>query len=219
MRSGAAEAPFKGLHQNILTTIAMKGNYLFLADGFEISEALATIDMIRRGGICIKTVSIKEDDTVVTSSDGIPVVADMDWSGFAREAEAESTGEKDAAEGLMVFPGGMPGSVNLAGKKPLMELMIKHFTEGGLVAAICAAPSVVLHILPGIAGRSVCCYEGFEKALEDAGACVRKDRGVVRDGNVITSRGAGHAIQFGLEIVAAVKGRGTADRVAASIML
>lgn len=218
----------------------MKSYFLFLADGFEISEALTTVDMLRRGGIPVKTVSIKDSDRTVTSSNGIPVIADIDWKEFLSvysdefdstvgETECTATGSciaesalpsgNHAEEGLMVFPGGMPGSTNLAAKEELMRLMTEHFAKGGVTAAICAAPSVVLSKLPGIAGRLMCCYEGFEKALEDAGARVCKNAGVVSDGNLITARGAGFAMEFGLAIVAALKGQETADRVAAEIML
>ena len=193
----------------------MKSHFIFLADGFEISEALTPVDMLRRGGIAVKTVSIKDTDRIVTSSNGIPVVADIDWNEFRDSYSAEF----DSAEGLMVFPGGMPGSTNLAAKEELMEIMADHFAKGGITAAICAAPSVVLGKLSGISGRLMCCYEGFEKALEEAGAKVCKNAGVVSDGNLITARGAGFALEFGLAIVAAEKGQETADKVAAEIML
>lgn len=202
----------------------MKSHFLFLADGFEISEALTPVDMLRRGGIPVKTVSIKDTDRTVTSSNGIPVVADLDWNSFRSDYSEEIHIDSDqtcdkTAEGLMVFPGGMPGSTNLAAKEELMEIMKAHFTNGGITAAICAAPSVVLSKLPGISRCLMCCYEGFEKALEDAGAEVCKNAGVVSDGNLITARGAGFALEFGLAIVAALKGQETADKVATEIML
>lgn len=193
----------------------MKSHFLFLADGFEISEALTPVDMLRRGGIPVKTVSIKDRGRTVTSSNGIPVVADLSWNKFMNTYSAEF----DLEGGLMVFPGGMPGSTNLAAKEELMEIMKAHFTNGGITAAICAAPSVVLSKLPGISGCLMCCYEGFEKALEEAGAKVCKSAGVMTDGNLITARGAGFALEFGLAIVAAVRCREAADKVAAEIML
>ena len=193
----------------------MKSHFLFLADGFEISEALTPVDMLRRGGIPVKTVSIKDRGRTVTSSNGIPVVADLGWDKFVNTYSAEF----DLEGGLMVFPGGMPGSTNLAAKEELMEIMTAHFAKGGITAAICAAPSVVLSKLPGISGCQMCCYEGFEKALEEAGAEVCKNAGVVSDGNLITARGAGFALEFGLAIVAALRGQEAADKVAAEIML
>ena len=121
----------------------------------------------------------------------------------------------------MIFPGGMPGSTNLAACKPLMELLRRHYAEGGSVAPICAAPSVVLASALGeerLKGVKMCCYDGFEEGLEAAGAEYVKT-GCVKDDDVITSRGAGHAIAFGLEILAHIKGEEAARTVAAQIML
>ena len=121
----------------------MKGTYVFLADGFEISEALTTVNMLRRGGVNVKTVSIY-DDRIVTSSNRIPVVADMAFGEF----RASTTFGPCLPTDVMIFPGGMPGSSNLAAFPKLMDIMLQHHAEGGTLAAICAAPSVVLGLLP-----------------------------------------------------------------------
>ncbi len=192
----------------------MNTSYLFLAEGFEIAEAMCPADMMTRGGIPLKTVSISEDRTV-KSSKGVSVIADLCWSGFLKELGAQPVD----GQGVLVFPGGMPGSKNLAAKEELMEIAQRHFDRGGVTAAICAAPSVVLGKLKGLEGRRMCCYEGFEAALEEAGTEVVKSDGVVVDKNIVTSRGAGHAIAFGLAIVAAAAGKDKAAQVAASIML
>lgn len=192
----------------------METSYLFLAEGFEIAEAMCPADMMTRGGIPVKTVSVSEEKTV-KSSKGICVVADLRWSEFLKEFE----GQRIDGEGALVFPGGMPGSTNLAAKDELIEIAQRHFDRGGITAAICAAPSVVLGKLHGLKGRKMCCYEGFEKTLEDAGATVDRRNGVVVDKNLVTSRGAGHAIAFGLAVVAAAAGEGRAGEVAGSIML
>lgn len=192
----------------------MKVSYLFLAEGYEIAEALCPVDMMMRAGLDVKTVSITEDKTV-RSSHGIPVTASLSWSEFLREIASDGIDGK----GVLAFPGGMPGSVNLSEKKELLEIAQKHFDKGGITAAICAAPSVVLGKLQGLKGRRMCCYAGFEKALEDAGAVVSTEHGVVSDHGLITSRGAGHAIDFGLAIVAAAAGEDKAARVAKAIML
>ncbi len=192
----------------------MKTNYLFLAEGFEIAEAMCPVDMMTRAGLPLKTVSITGEKLVRTSH-GIGVEADLVWSEFLRELSAQ---EIDG-EGILAFPGGMPGSKNLAAKTELLEIAQRHFDKGGITGAICAAPSVVLGKLKGISGRRMCCYEGFEPALEEAGAIVSKTDGVVIDRNLITSRGAGHAIAFGLALVAASCGQDCADKVARSIML
>ena len=191
----------------------MKGTYVFLADGFEVSEALTTVNMLRRGGVNVKTVSIY-DDRIVTSSNRIPVIADMAFGEF----KASTTFGACLPTDVMIFPGGMPGSSNLAAFGKLMDIMKDHYSEGGTVAAICAAPSVVLILLPNIEGKKMTCYDGFEEALAAKGAEYVKE-GVITDGNIITGRGPGWAVEFGLAILAHVKGQETADKVKAGLML
>jgi 4-methyl-5(b-hydroxyethyl)-thiazole monophosphate biosynthesis len=96
--------------------------------------------------------------------------------------------------------------------------MQDHYAQGGTVAAICAAPSVVLSLLPDLEGKKMTCYDGFEEALVTKGAEYEKE-GVVVDGNIITGRGPGWAVDFGLKILAHVKGQETADKVKAGLML
>ena len=191
----------------------MKGTYIFLADGFEISEALTTVNMLRRGGINVKTVSIY-DDRIVTSSNRIPVIADMAFGEF----KASTSFGPCLSTDIMIFPGGMPGSSNLAAFGKLMDIMQQHYAEGGTVAAICAAPSVVLGLLPDLEGKKMTCYDGFEDALITKGAEYVKE-GVVVDGNIITGRGPGWAVEFGLTILEQLKGKEVADKVKAGLML
>lgn len=191
----------------------MKGTYVFLADGFEVSEALTTVNMLRRGGINVKTVSIY-DDRIVTSSNRIPVIADMSFGEF----KSSTSFGGSLASDVMIFPGGMPGSANLASFGKLIDIMKKHYEDGGTVAAICAAPSLVLSLLPDLNGKKMTCYDGFEQALVDKGAEYVKD-GVVIDGNIITGRGPGWAVEFGLAILSHVKGQAKADEVKAGLML
>ena len=119
---------------------------------------------------------------------------------------------------VMIFPGGMPGSANLAAFPKLMDIMQQHYAEGGTVAAICAAPSVVLSLLPNLEGKKMTCYDGFEDAITAKGAEYVK-QGVVVDGNMITGRGPGWAVDFGLAILAHIKRQETADKVKAGLML
>ena len=191
----------------------MKGTYIFLADGFEISEALTTVNMLRRGGVNVKTVSIY-DDRIVTSSNRIPVIADMAFGEFRASTSFGPCLKTD----VMIFPGGMPGSSNLAAFSKLMDIMKQHYAEGGTLAAICAAPSVVLGHLPDLEGKKMTCYDGFEEALMAKGAEYVKE-GVATDGNVITGRGPGWAVEFGLEILRHIKGQEIADKVKAGLML
>ena len=191
----------------------MKGTYVFLADGFEISEALTTVNVLRRGGVNVKTVSIY-DDRIVTSSNRIPVIADMAFGEFRASTSFGPCLKTD----VMIFPGGMPGSSNLAAFGKLMDIMQQHYAEGGTLAAICAAPSVVLGLLPGLEGKKMTCYDGFEEALTAKGVEYIKE-GVDTAGNMITGRGPGWAQDFGLTILAHVKGQEVADKVKAGLML
>ena len=110
----------------------MRKSFLFLADGFEEVEALGVVDVLRRGTIEVKTVSIS-DKKEVTGAHGVPVVADLLLSDV-KEEEAE----------FLICPGGMPGAKNLGDCTALVQMIQKHFDKGGYVAAICAAPALVL---------------------------------------------------------------------------
>jgi 4-methyl-5(b-hydroxyethyl)-thiazole monophosphate biosynthesis len=154
------------------------------------------------------------DDRIVTSSNRIPVVADMAFGEF----RASTTFGPCLPTDVMIFPGGMPGSSNLAAFPKLMDIMLQHYEAGGTLAAICAAPSVVLGLLPTLEGKKMTCYDGFEEALQAKGAEYVKE-GVVVDGNIITGRGPGWAVEFGLAILSLIKGQETADKVKAGLML
>ena len=191
----------------------MKGVYIFLADGFEDVEALATSDVLRRGGVPVELISVTEDPFVV-SSHHVAVGVDQSFDFFALNIDKGGTDEKD----VMIFPGGMPGTRNLAQHSMLMEMMQQHYDDGGTVAAICAAPGLVLGQLDGIDGKRVTCFDGFEGALEEAGAKF-EPRPAITDGRVITGRSAGHAIAFGLEILKKIKGEKKAEEVRHALML
>ena len=192
----------------------MKGVYIFLADGFEDIEALATCDVLRRGGVDVKLVSVSGEYSV-SSSHGVQVLADMLLEDC--DFSCESISERD----VMIFPGGMPGSSNLAADEKLMALMNRHYSQGGTVAAICAAPALVLASKMDkgmLEGKVMTCYEGMDAPFSQAGVR-HSSEGVVRDGRVISAKGAGFAVAFGLEIAAHLRGRELADKIAASIML
>ena len=158
--------------------------YLFLADGFEETEAIAPLDVIRRAEIPIKTVAVGENP--VTGAHGIAVQADMTLDEICME-------EMDG----VILPGGMPGTLNLQ-KNATVTACLKHCAENGkLLAAICAAP-MVLGEMGLLGGKEAVCFPGFEENLEGA---TLKDEGVVTDGNVITAKGAGVALEFGAAII------------------
>lgn len=191
----------------------MKGVYIFLADGFEEIEALATLDVLRRGSVNVKTVSVTESGTV-TGAHGVSVAADLTWSGFEATASSEGTEKED----VMIFPGGMPGIKHLAESQPLMNMMKEHYADGGTVAAICAAPGLVVSQLPTLKGKRFTCYDGFEDApAAKGGEYVRAP--FVADGNLITGRGPGCAVDFALAIVAHLKGQETADGIRSGMMI
>ena len=189
----------------------MKGIHIFLANGFEDMEALSTRDILIRGGVPVVTVSIT-DDYMVESSHGLSVTADTSW------ADLEVMEPGTSPEDVMIFPGGMPGSRNLAQHAELMEILQDHWARGGAVAAICAAPGLVVSQLPGLSGRRFTCFDGFEDALIAAGA-VYTPEGTVTDNNLITGRGAGWAVDFGLAILAYLRGPEAAAKVRAGLML
>ena len=190
----------------------MKGVKIFLADGFEDMEAISTRDILVRGGVEVETVTLRDDDPFVTSSHGITVVADLDRNCFQEQGGA-------SREDVMIFPGGMPGSRTLAEDKELMALMVQHYNAGGTVAAICAAPGLVASQLPGLAGKMFTCFEGFQESLEAQGAIYCPVKGCVVDGRLITGRGAGYAVEFGLAILEYLKGKAVADKVKAGVMV
>lgn len=191
----------------------MKGVYIFLANGFEEIEALATLDVLRRGGVDVKTVSVLYDK-FVTGSHKTTVVADMTYGEFKAEVQLDGTDESD----VMIFPGGMPGTRNLAENGEIINFMRLHYAEGGAVAAICAAPGLVFSQLPSLQGKHFTCFDGFEDAPVARGG-IYEQKPAVRDGNLITGRGAGCAVEFGLAILAHLKGEEAAAAVRHSLML
>lgn len=157
--------------------------YVFLAEGFEEIEALATVDILRRAQMEVKTVSITEKREV-TGSHGITVIADTTEVMLA-DMEA------------VVLPGGMPGTLNLKASDSVQSAIKYAFNNNKLMCAICAAP-LVFGNAGFLKGKKTACYPGFETEL--IGADVVYDP-VVTDGNIITSRGAGTAHLFAFEIL------------------
>lgn len=176
--------------------------YVFLADGFEEIEGLTVVDLLRRAGAEVTTVSINGTKNVCGSHD------------IRLEADAlfEETDFSEAA--ILVLPGGMPGTKYLGAHRALTELLVKTNEAGGGIAAICAAPSV-LGDLGILKGKKAVCYPGFEERLTGAEV---QTCSVVTDGNVTTSRGMGTAIAFGLELVKRLFGEEKAENLAKAIV-
>lgn len=177
--------------------------YMFCANGVEEVEALAALDVIRRAGLEVITVGIP--GTEVSGPHNITFKTDMTI------AEFES---KDRRADAVILPGGGVGTETLANNKTVCDLVKKTYAEGGFICAICAAPSVFGR-LGLLQGKKATCYPGFEHYLK--GASVLPDK-VVVDGKVITAKGMGCAIQFGLAVISALKGKEAADKIADSIM-
>lgn len=175
--------------------------YVFLANGFEIVEALAPVDILKRAGVDVRTVSITQD-LVVESSNKTKVYADTIISDIDFEA-----GE------MLVLPGGLPGADNLAECEKLVAELIKYNNEGKPVAAICAAP-YVLGVNGILEGKKATCYPGFEDRLK--GATYTASKVEISD-NVITSCGMGASIEFGLALASYLVGEKTSADVADKI--
>lgn len=170
--------------------------YLFLANGFEITEAMAPLDVMRRAGLEVKTVGVTGE--MIQSSNGVSVKPDIDISDITY----------DNIDGA-ILPGGMPGTLNLKASNAVVECVKKCYNDGKLVASICAAPSIFGE-MGLLRDRRATCFPGFEKALDGA---VHTGAHVETDGNVITSKGAGCALEFGHAIVSYAVSKEAADKV------
>ena len=173
---------------------------LFLADGFEEIEALTPLDLLRRVGVEVVTVGVGGKS--ITGSHGITVIADTDTL---------PEGDMD----MVILPGGMPGAANLDAAPTVADALARAKAAGGYLCAICAAPMVLGH-QGYLVGKRAVCFPGFEEEL--TGAEIVPDAFVVRDGDIITAKGMGSALDFGLVLVAALKDEGTARDLRAAVM-
>ncbi len=180
----------------------MKKAYLFFATGFEEVEALTVVDILRRGGVDCKTVSVTGDYDV-TSSHAVTVRADLLF---------EEQGLKDGD--MLILPGGIPGTPNLKAHAGLDKLIRQYHEAGKYLAAVCAAPTVYGE--KGLLqGRKATCFPGMESGL--VGAEHREDK-VVCDGQFITSRGMGTCIDFGLTLLAKLTDEANAQTIGQKIV-
>lgn len=169
--------------------------YVMLADGFEETEAIEPIDILKRGGVDVVTVGVK--DKTVTGSHGITIITDIG----IEEVDPENME-------LLMLPGGMGHEILDASNE--VHGLINYAVANGLyIAAICAAPSILGKKML-LEGKKATCFPGYEKYLY--GADVVSDKAVV-DGKFITAKGAGAAADFGFEMLTVLKNRETADKV------
>jgi len=173
---------------------------IFLIDGFEEIEAVATIDILRRGGVYVRSVSLTGKRTVI-GKHKIAVISDYLFD----EVDFENTL-------MLILPG---GTVEINEHEGLKRQILNFAEKGKLIAAICAAP-MVLGGLGLLKGKKTTCYPGFEKYLIDAEIV---ETPVVVDGNITTARAAGFTYDFALELLKQLKGKDVADDVASKMLL
>lgn len=173
-----------------------------LAAGFEELEAVALIDVMRRGGIDVRVVTIS-DSALVTGANGITVQTDNTIDNV-----------KEEAFDMMVLPGGWDGTYALAEDERVIRLLQKFKVEK-TVGAMCAAPYVLKKA--GVLGNDYTCYPGAKEEIDHPG--YREDSKVVTDGNVITSQGPGTAVCFGLAILEKLVGAETKQAVKEGMLL
>ena len=176
---------------------------IFLADGFEEVEAFAPVDILRRGGMDVSMVSIMGRKQV-NGSHGINVEADI----LLEELDF-------ASMDMLILPGGKIGTENLRGCTPLHEKLREFDAAGKYIAAICAAPTV-FGMLGLLKGKAATCYGGLEDKLSGAETSTEP---VVVDGHIITSRGMGTSIQFGLKLLELFTDAATAEKMAQAVMM
>ena len=175
--------------------------YMFLANGFEEIEALCPLDLLRRAGVEVTTVGV--GGSKITGSHKITVKADI----RDRRVKLEDVD-------MVILPGGMPGTKNLDASPVVHKAIDLAISKDAFVAAICAAP-MILGKRGDLKGKNAVCYPGFEQYLE--GAVVPESK-VAVDGKVITARGMGVALEFGLTLVEALCGADKAAELRASVI-
>lgn len=182
----------------------MKESFLFLADGFEEVEALTPVDVLRRAGMPVRTVSITSSQ-LVTGAHGVTVKADAIYDPALFSDPA-----------WLILPGGMPGATNLHDFSPLIGLLRRQLeSKDGRIAAICASPAVVLGAEGLLRGREATCYPGFESMLEGARYV---DAPVVADDKFVLGNGPASALKWALTIVSRQLGEEKSFNIASQML-
>jgi len=175
---------------------------MVIADGFEEVEAVTPVDVLRRSEVEVTVAGLGKD--IVTGAHGLSIKTDILLEEYKELPDA------------LVFPGGMPGAENLASSSTVKNLVSKMDDESRIIAAICASPALVLAPSGVLSGKKATCYPGLEKNFSTDIKFVKED--VVREGNIITSRGPATALKFGLVIAEALVGKPKAEMVAGQML-
>ena len=173
---------------------------LILAEGFEEVEAVTPVDLLRRAGIKITIIGI--GGKLITGARGITIRADMEINDIGTVI--------NELEGVII-PGGLPGADNIAASEKAISLINSINEKEKLVAAICAAPSVVLQKAGILHGKKVTGYPSCKEDFQDD--VIYVDNNVVVDGNIITSKGVGTAGKFAIKIIEILKGKKIAEHI------
>lgn len=177
--------------------------YMLLGTGFEETEAIAPLDLLRRAGVEVLTVGL--NGKVIYGSHNIGVEADIDIS------ELDLTDLE-----MIVLPGGLGGVASIRASKEAMEAIRFAYENGKYTAAICAGPTVLADL--GIVdGKNATCYPGCENGMGQA--IMAENAASVIDGKLITGTSAGCAIPFGLSLIEVLKGKEEAERIAKQIVI
>lgn len=177
--------------------------YILLGTGFEETEAIVPLDLMRRAGIQVMTVGV--NGKTITGGHGIAVQADI------------TLGQMDLTQmDMIVLPGGLGGVASVRASKEAMDALRFGWENEKYVAAICAGPTVLADL--GITeGKNATCYPGCESGM--GSATIHGNAACIQDGRLITGASAGCAIAFGLALIAALKGQSAADTVAQQIVI
>ena len=176
--------------------------YVYLAEGFEETEAITVVDVLRRGNIEVKLVST-EDKLQVMGAHGILVTADI----FYEEAEYDNCK-------MIVLPGGLPGATNLRANEDLCHKIVEFEKEGKYICAICAAPFIFAE-LGLLKGKKATVYPGF---AGDLGGAKIKNKSVCVDNNIVTAKGPVAAMDFGLTLLELLRGVDLAEKIASDML-
>lgn len=179
-----------------------KKTLIILAEGFEEIEAVIPADVLRRAGVDVTTACLGVRS--VTGAHGIKIWADTVLKDYEDLPDA------------VIFPGGMPGSENLARSLDVKEMIKRMSSKKRLIAAICAAPALVLAPTGILNGRKATCYPRLEENFSSEVNFIEDD--VIQDGNIITSRGPGTAFSFALKIVENLAGKAKSDIIAEQVL-